>query len=228
MNHFWNPLEIQNKIPSPTSDNIICDIKPNSIWVYIYIHLDIDKNVEPHIRNTLGIYYDKWNTINRSIDVATSARCDHQMKCYILKYNDFMNPRHRSCCGQTQVNRNVIGLMSGLVVDLKRTIWSDRSTMDWEMAAVNGRWSPVRSMRVSNLFLFFSIWLQIILIYASCCIFSELLQIHSFVAKLPASVPSSAQQMLSKINSDCMRMVETIDKSQADFTLGKAISSLCK
>lgn len=57
--------------------------------------------------------------------------------------------------------------------------------------------------------------------------FAELLQIHSFVAQLPTSVSSSAQLMLKRLHSDCMKY-DAVDKAQADFTLGKAIRSLCK
>lgn len=56
---------------------------------------------------------------------------------------------------------------------------------------------------------------------------AELLEIHSFVAKLPQSVSSTAQLMLKRLHADCMKY-DAVDKAQADFTLGKAIRSLCE
>lgn len=54
-----------------------------------------------------------------------------------------------------------------------------------------------------------------------------MIQIHSFVAQLPTSVSSSAQLMLKRLHSDCMKY-DSVDKTQADFTLAQAIRSLCE
>lgn len=75
---------------------------------------------------------------------------------------------------------------------------------------------------ILNHFYNFCDWEKIMFVY-----FLEILKIHSFVAQLPMSTSSSAQLLVKRLHSECMKK-KGIDKSQADETLLQAMNSLCK